>query len=116
MHVSLHNFFSKPLRGTESNKSRMEILKELVGNRTVLIGVGEITTPEQAAAALSSDVELVALGRALLLDPDWLGKVRDGREDQLKNKLFQRDLPELLFPKKMWEHPDILPLIQAADD
>ncbi|WP_183582991.1 NADH-dependent flavin oxidoreductase [Paenibacillus rhizosphaerae] len=116
IHVSLHNFFSKPRRGIESKRSRMEILKELVGNRTALIGVGEITTPEQAASALSSGVELVALGRALLLDPNWLNKVREGREDQIKNKLFHKDLPELLFPKKMWEHPDILPLIQDTNN
>lgn len=116
IHISLNNFFSKPRRGVESNKSRMEILKELVGNRTPLIGVGEITTPQQAAAALLSGVELVALGRALLLDPNWLSKVQEGREDQIKNELFRRDLPELLFPKKMWEHPDILPLIRDADN
>jgi 2,4-dienoyl-CoA reductase-like NADH-dependent reductase (Old Yellow Enzyme family) len=29
------------------------------------------------------DFDLVAVGRALLMDPQWLNKVREGRTDEL---------------------------------
>lgn len=45
-----------------------------------VIGVGRITMPETAEAALTSgDVDAVAIGRALLADPDWVAKAAEGR-------------------------------------
>ena len=31
------------------------------------------------------DFDLVAVGRALISDPDWAAKVRDGRNSELSN-------------------------------
>jgi 2,4-dienoyl-CoA reductase-like NADH-dependent reductase (Old Yellow Enzyme family) len=31
------------------------------------------------------DFDLVAVGRGMLVDPDWANKVREGRIDQLRN-------------------------------
>ncbi len=40
-----------------------------------VIGVGGVTTPEEADSIVSSgDVDLVAIGRAMLKDPDWATK------------------------------------------
>lgn len=45
-----------------------------------VIGVGVIRRPEMAEAALAEgSADLIALGRALLADPDWPRKARDGR-------------------------------------
>ncbi|SMF30065.1 2,4-dienoyl-CoA reductase [Tistlia consotensis] len=45
-----------------------------------VIGVGVIRKPELAEAALAAgDCDLVALGRALLADPDWPAKARAGQ-------------------------------------
>jgi 2,4-dienoyl-CoA reductase-like NADH-dependent reductase (Old Yellow Enzyme family) len=103
IHVSLHRFWSKPRRGTDDTRSRMEILKDVVKERTVLIGVGEIQTPEDAVKALSTGVELVALARALLLDPQWVKKTSEGKEDSIKSKLYRDDRPKLLLPPPLWE-------------
>ena len=49
---------------------------------------GEVSEPssfEQLIERLDNDeFDLVAVGRALLMDPCWVEKVRDGREDELK--------------------------------
>jgi 2,4-dienoyl-CoA reductase-like NADH-dependent reductase (Old Yellow Enzyme family) len=34
------------------------------------------------------EFDLIAVGRALLADPNWVVKVRDGRQDELKD--FER--------------------------
>ena len=44
-----------------------------------VIGVGRIITPAQAELALKwGQADLIALGRALLADPDWPAKAREG--------------------------------------
>ena len=49
-----------------------------------VIGVSRVVDPLMADAAVSrGDVDLVALGRALLTDPEWPNKARDGRLDEI---------------------------------
>ncbi|MFZ5584707.1 MAG: FAD-dependent oxidoreductase [Thermodesulfobacteriota bacterium] len=45
--------------------------------------VGRFNRPEQAEAALKR-VDMVAVGRAFLADPQWLNKARDGREAAIR--------------------------------
>ena len=50
-----------------------------------VIGVGVIRQPEVAEAALSrGDADFIALGRALLADPEWPRKARDGRVSKIR--------------------------------
>ena len=50
-----------------------------------VIGVGRITSPESAEAALRSGrCDAVALGRALLADGDWVAKARAGRAERIR--------------------------------
>lgn len=87
IHVSLHNFWSKPRRGTDDTRSRIEIIRDVVGDRAYVIGVGEIKTPDDAARALSSGADLLAIARGLLLDPRWVQKAQDGQEASIKTQL-----------------------------
>jgi 2,4-dienoyl-CoA reductase-like NADH-dependent reductase (Old Yellow Enzyme family) len=49
-----------------------------------VIGVGGIITPDQAERALAEGlVDLVAVGRAILADPQWAAKTLAGREDAI---------------------------------
>ncbi|MCM3627067.1 hypothetical protein M3194_06790 [Paenibacillus glycanilyticus] len=102
IHVSLHDFWSTPRRGVNDKRARMEIFKDVIGNRTALIGVGGIKTPEDASKALSTGVELVAIARGLLLEPRWVKKVQEGKEDLIKTKLFRGDQSKLLLPDGVW--------------
>ena len=50
-----------------------------------VIGVGVIRQPEVAEAALArGDADFIALGRALLADPEWPRKARDGRVSKIR--------------------------------
>lgn len=49
-----------------------------------VIAVGRILTPATAESILAErQADLVALGRALLADPDWAAKARDGRVNEI---------------------------------
>ncbi|OXL82110.1 NADH-dependent flavin oxidoreductase [Paenibacillus sp. SSG-1] len=102
LHVSLMDFWSKPRRGVEDNRSRMEMIDELAGQRVPVIGVGSIRTPDEALRALQSGVPLIALGRELIIDPDWVEKVTQGREDEIRTEITLDDQEKLGIADPLW--------------
>jgi 2,4-dienoyl-CoA reductase-like NADH-dependent reductase (Old Yellow Enzyme family) len=62
-------------------------LASTVRHRTgaTVIGVGRITMPDTADDAIArGDVDAVAIGRALLADPDWVEKAEAGAVDAIR--------------------------------
>lgn len=102
LHVSLMDFWSMPRRGVEDNRSRMEMIYELAGQRVPVIGVGSIRTPDEALRALQSGVPLIALGRELIIDPDWVEKVTQGREDEIRTEITLDDQEKLGIADPLW--------------
>ena len=104
IHMGVTDFWSKPRRGIESNRSRIEHIAEHVGNRVPIIGVGSIHTPDQAVQALEkTEIPLIALGRELIMEPEWVEKVEQGREKEIKTTLTQNDQARLQVPDQLWE-------------
>jgi 2,4-dienoyl-CoA reductase-like NADH-dependent reductase (Old Yellow Enzyme family) len=102
LHVSLTSFRSVPRRGIQDSRSRLAILQERVGSRVPIIGVGSIYTPDDALEALSSGIPLIALGRELIMEPDWVQLVLEGREQQIRTSISPLDLQELSIPEPLW--------------
>ncbi|OXM87115.1 NADH-dependent flavin oxidoreductase [Paenibacillus rigui] len=102
LHVSLMDFWSKPRRGVEDNRSRMEIIYELVGQRVPVIGVGSIHTPDEALRALQSGIPFIALGRELIIDPDWVEKITLGKENEIRTELTLNDQEKLGIAEPLW--------------
>lgn len=103
LHVSLMDFFSTPHRGVEDlSKSRIEYLLETIKNRVPLIGVGSIYTAEDARKAFATGVPLLALGRELIIDPDWVQKISENRENEIVTKLNKEKQKELVIPDPLW--------------
>ncbi|MGG3889753.1 NADH-dependent flavin oxidoreductase [Metabacillus fastidiosus] len=103
LHVSLTEFFSKPRRGVaDLNKTRIEYLLKTINNRVPLIGVGSIYTAEDAHKAFAAGVPLLALGRELIIDPDWVQKVAEGKEDEIIKKLNKDKQEQLVIPDPLW--------------
>lgn len=103
LHVSLFEFFSKPKRGVEDlEKSRIAYLQETINNRVPLIGVGSIYSAQDAREAFESGVPLLALGRELIIDPDWVQKLEEGKEDEIVTKLDKEKQEQLVIPDPLW--------------
>jgi 2,4-dienoyl-CoA reductase-like NADH-dependent reductase (Old Yellow Enzyme family) len=104
LHVSLMEFWSKPRRSAEGDdRPRIEIILEKVGNRVPVIGVGSIHTAEDALKAIQTGVPLIALGRELIIDPDWVEKVAEGRETEIQTVLTKHDQERLVVPEPLWQ-------------
>lgn len=103
LHVSLQDFWSKPRRGVDDSRSRIEIIQESVGDQVPVIGVGSIYTVEDALQAINSGVPLIALGREMIIDPDWVQKVAEGRENEIITKIDKEKQQELVIPDPLWQ-------------
>ncbi|PJN88989.1 NADH-dependent flavin oxidoreductase [Bacillus sp. mrc49] len=103
LHVSLMDFWSKGRRGADANRARMEIIKERVGGQVPVIGVGSIYTADDAIKALQSGVPLLALGRELIIDPEWVQKVEQGRETEIVTKINKDHQRQLEIPDPLWQ-------------
>ena len=67
-----------------------------------MIAAGELTTPEEAELALNSGLDLAAIGRGMVINPDWALQAYQEIPDitmvlDLK-KLTEKSIPEKLVP------------------
>jgi 2,4-dienoyl-CoA reductase-like NADH-dependent reductase (Old Yellow Enzyme family) len=97
LHCSQRRFWEPEFEGSDLNFAGWA--KKLTGVPTITVGsvglsgefiaawAGETSQPasldELERRLERGDFDLVAVGRALLQDPDWVLKVRDGRTDEL---------------------------------
>jgi len=68
-----------------------------------VIGVGSIYTADDALKALQTGIPLIALGRGLIIEPDWVEKVKQGRESEIATKLNKNDQKRLVIPDPLWQ-------------
>ncbi|WP_010174708.1 NADH-dependent flavin oxidoreductase [Bacillus coahuilensis] len=103
LHVSLFEFSSKPRRGVEDlEKPRIEYIQETIAGRVPLIGVGSIYTADDAINAFHTGVPLLALGRELIIDPDWVQKIEAGQEGEIVTEIDKTKQGELVVPDPLW--------------
>jgi 2,4-dienoyl-CoA reductase-like NADH-dependent reductase (Old Yellow Enzyme family) len=103
LHVSLQEFWSAPRRGADGSKTRLEWIQERVGHLVPVIGVGSIRTPDDALKAMETGIPLVAIGRELIIEPDWVEKIAEGREAEIKTTLSKNDQDRLVVPTPLWQ-------------
>jgi 2,4-dienoyl-CoA reductase-like NADH-dependent reductase (Old Yellow Enzyme family) len=103
LHVSLQDFWSTPRRGVEDSRSRIEIIQERVGDKVPVIGVGSIYTPDEALKAFQTGVALIALGREMIIDPDWVQKVKEGKENEIITEINKNNQEQLVIPDPLWQ-------------
>lgn len=115
LHVSLMDFWSKPRRGVDDTNTRIQYLLEKIDDRVPLIGVGSIHTAKEAKKALDAGVAMVALGRELLMEPDWIQKIQEGKESEIVTTLSKKDQDRLVIPDPLWKalisRPGWLPVV-----
>jgi 2,4-dienoyl-CoA reductase-like NADH-dependent reductase (Old Yellow Enzyme family) len=103
LHVSLQDFWSTPRRGVDDTRSRIEIIQERVGDKVPVIGVGSIYTPDEALKAIQTGLPLIALGRELIIDPDWVQKIAEGRETEINTEINKENQHQLVIPDPLWQ-------------
>lgn len=101
LHISLNDYNKVSIQKGYQEKSMLGYVHDTIGGRTPLIGVGDVRGGDDAVNVLK-DAELVAVGRALLIDPHWTNKVLDGKENLISKEISQYDREELLIGNGVW--------------
>ena len=102
LHLSVKNVWSMPRSGNNKTKTRTEIFRDVIAGRTSFISVGSINTPDEALEVLKKEVPLVALGREILMEPDWVRKIEQGLDEEIVCILPRDSRDKLAIPQQMW--------------
>ncbi|MFF2447942.1 NADH-dependent flavin oxidoreductase [Neobacillus sp. NPDC058068] len=115
LHISVGGFWNGSIRDDNDQTSRVVMIHERVGDRVPVMGVGMLRTPDEVMKAFETGVPLIALGRELIMEPQWVQKVHAGEEDKIRTTLSKKDQKELAISDKMWEYytgiPGWLPIV-----
>ncbi|NLP57280.1 NADH-dependent flavin oxidoreductase [Lutibacter sp. B1] len=103
LHVSTMNFWSGSLRDKNDTASRTLLIYEKLNGSIPVIAVGGISTPGDAEKILKTGIPLFALGRELLIEPNWLDKVKNETPELIETGLDVNNQKGLVIPIPMWD-------------
>lgn len=99
LHISLPNaLMDKPVNN--KNDTYINILSNHINKKIPTIVAGTIKNKEEVEKALEK-VDFVALGRILITEPDWLEKVENNKNEEIRRALNLEKLDDLALPKKL---------------
>ncbi|MFC7061935.1 NADH-dependent flavin oxidoreductase [Halobacillus seohaensis] len=99
LHISLSKFEQSSMRDANATTPVIKQIQHRVGHQVPVMGVGSLYTAEQVEQSLET-VPLVSLGRELLIDPDWIQKVKS--EESVQTKMDPEKKEEVIIPEPMW--------------
>ena len=107
IHISLMDVNSETREGKYKGENRLKLIHHWVNGRMPVIGIGSVFTPEDAFNGIDNvGVELVALGREILLDADFVGKIKNGQEEEIISEYDPNREDRHELPPKLWKQFD----------
>ncbi|GEQ48798.1 NADH-dependent flavin oxidoreductase [Tetragenococcus koreensis] len=101
LHLFMGSYKRTSLNDPNDTTPILEQFAARVGRKTPLIGIGSVETPEDANEVLDNGGDLVAVGRELLREPQWVQKIQSGDEASIRNTMSLSDMEELSIPGAM---------------
>ncbi|MBH8623471.1 MULTISPECIES: hypothetical protein [Spiroplasma] len=101
IHISLSYLWRKSMRNKENPTPTITSILQRYQGKIPLIGVGGVCTPEDALKGLESGLSLVAIGRQLIIEPQWLTKVATSAEQTINTVLDLASIKELTIPQPL---------------
>ena len=83
-------------------RSRLHSLAEAVDRRVSVLAGAAIYTEDDGRDALSTGVDFIALGRALIIEPEWVQKIAAGSGSFIRTMLKFEDRETLTMPLPFW--------------
>ncbi|MGJ7922610.1 NADH-dependent flavin oxidoreductase [Neobacillus sp. LXY-4] len=101
IHASLGQVSSKPVN-SQDEKTMLELIIERANGKVPVLAAGSMITSDDALKAMELGLPLVAIGHALIMNPDWVEKVANGLEAEIASELDLTKLDQLNIPEKLW--------------
>jgi 2,4-dienoyl-CoA reductase-like NADH-dependent reductase (Old Yellow Enzyme family) len=91
IHLSLLKFDQTPFKNKDIQTPIAQLFKNELPKNIALIVAGMVKTPNDAQKALNLGIDLVAMARQLIIDPNWVNKVKNGEELAIRYALSKSD-------------------------
>ncbi|MCH4170392.1 MAG: NADH-dependent flavin oxidoreductase [Lactobacillus sp.] len=95
LHVSMGDVWRKSLNDPKVTTPLNETIQQHLQGKMPMIVVGDVQTPQDAEKAADANFELIALGRQILREPQWVQKVEADDEKSIRYAISPADLDEL---------------------
>ncbi|GMA08567.1 NADH-dependent flavin oxidoreductase [Tetragenococcus halophilus subsp. flandriensis] len=95
IHLSMGSYKRTSLNDATETTPILEKFAKRIANEVPLIGIGSVERPEDAEEMLTGGADLVAIGRELLREPQWVEKVMMGDEASIRTTMSLADMEEL---------------------
>ena len=102
IHASLKDALSSKPVDSQGDKTYLELIVDHVNGRVPVLAAGSMVTPNDVKTALDKGLTLAAIGHALIMNPDWIEKVQNGNEAEIKTAIRKSKVSELELPEKLW--------------
>ncbi|MEC0731272.1 NADH-dependent flavin oxidoreductase [Bacillus spizizenii] len=102
IHASLKEALSSKPVDSQDDKTYLELIVDHVNGRVPVLAAGSMITPDDVKTALDKGLTLAAIGHALIMNPDWIEKVQNGNEAEIKTAIRKSKESELELPEKLW--------------
>ena len=102
IHASLKDALSSKPVDSQDDKTYLELIVDHVNGRVPVLAAGSMVTPNDVKTALDKGLTLAAIGHALIMNPDWIEKVQNGNEAEIKTAIRKSKVSELELPEKLW--------------
>lgn len=99
-HLSLKDAFQTPFMDKSDTEPLYTKYKKILGDVPLIIA-GLLRTPAQAEALVQAGVDGAAIGRELIIDPNWVQKVQAKDEKGIRYVLSPTDMPLLGIPEPL---------------
>lgn len=103
LHISLWDFYKQARRGADTSKTRLELVHQRLDGKLPLIGVGNLLTAERISQAYQTGwAEFIALGKAVMLNPNLATLLKEGREAEIVSELDPEQGDHYGIPDLLW--------------
>ena len=104
LHVSLMDVHSQTREGKYTGEEKNQVTSWLDKWSYALIGIGSIFTAEEALEAIESPyIEMIALGRELLIDHNFVNKIVNGKDETIISEFDEDRQDKHDLPPKLWK-------------
>ncbi|MDT4808778.1 putative oxidoreductase [Achromobacter agilis] len=108
LHVSLNDVLGARPLGADTRLTVEHIIAH-VDERVPVLAAGMLRTAAQAQAALGLGLSLIAVGKGLVMNPDWMALAESGCGAQIRQELDLSERKELLLPEGLWQAIEAAP-------
>lgn len=100
LHVSLYSLlYQKPIDEENGNSTILKLILNHIDQKIPVISAGGIKQADDAVEAINLGLSLVAVGHAIIINPNWVNLVSKGEKANKVLSMSKAD--ELAVPKKL---------------